>query len=96
MGIFDWFGNWAKGRQLRKETKIISQLISLLEGEAQEIVRLKSMLIQLNAASDPQQRLNIYVRFERELKQFEQYESIIESLDKKSLRKTIFSNLPNK
>lgn len=96
MGIFDWIGNWARGRQVKRETKVISQIISLLEGEAQEIVRLKSMLIQLNAASDPQQRLNIYIKFERELKRFEQYGAVIESLDKKSLKGTIFNRLYNK
>lgn len=93
MGIIDWIGNLFKNRQLRKETRIITQMISLLEGEAEEITRLRNLLIQINAASDPQQRLNIYLRFERELKRFEQYRSIIENLNEKSLRGTIFSNL---
>ena len=96
MGILDWIGNWSSNRQIKKQTKIIIQIISLLEGEADEIIRLKSMLIQLNAASDPQQRLNIYFKFERELERFEQYRNVIQSLDKKSLKGTIFSNLSNK
>lgn len=90
MGLFDWFIKW---REKKREQKVINQILSLLEGESKEIDMLKKMLILLSNASDPNERANIYMRFERGLKRFEKASSIIESLDKRVLRKTMFKSL---
>ena len=89
MGIFDWFAS----RKLKREDKAINQIISLLEGEADEVKRLKDLLLLIKTKSNIDERYSLYLRFEKELKKFEQFAGIIDGLDSSILKKTMFARL---
>lgn len=89
MGIFEWFAS----RKLKREDKAINQIISLLEGEADEVKRLKDLLLLIKSKSSIDERYPLYLRFEKELQKFEQFAGVIDNLDAKILKKTMFARL---
>ena len=89
MGIFDWFAS----RKLKREDKAINQLISLLEGEADEVKRLRDLLLLIKSKSSIDERYPLYLRFKKELQKFEQFAGVIDNLDDKILKKTMFARL---
>ena len=93
MGFFDWLSKWSERRKKKKEEIAIAQIDSLLEGEGNEIIKLRSILAKIRVELDESKKAAFYIQFEKELSKFEEYAGIIENLDKSKLSGTIFKNL---
>ena len=93
MGVLDFFSKWNEKRKKKREDEAVDQIDSLLEGEGRAIVGLRALLARIKAEPDKQKRALIYVQFERNLHKFEEWSGIIESIDKKKLRRTMFKDL---
>ena len=96
MGFLASFWRWITGGQARDERAVINQLLQLLQGEEGEIRKLENVLLQIANTSDKTMKASYYAQFERELKRFEQFGAIIESVDKATLRRTMFQGLEKK
>ena len=87
---------WFRERAQKREQQAIETFLSLLQSEGEEVQKLKNILLQIKAEQNPAKKAGLAVQFEREFLQYEEAEHMLESIDKKFLRKTLFKGIVEK
>jgi len=88
-----WYNPFTWGQVKRDERAIVQQLLVLLDSEEKEVIKMKQILMQMASAPTQEVKAQYFAQFQREFRKFEEAESIIKSLDEKTLARTVFNKL---
>ncbi len=79
--------------QAGRDKQVLNELLALLDSEEKEAKQCRLLLIAYANETDPEKKIQAFTKFERELRKFEEAESIIKALDEKVLARSAFKKL---